>query len=340
LTGVAEPPTTSHRMPTVAGAIAVPLRTIMSPGPPDSRSFRAAAPARCGVRTHNRVAQHRPARRADDRGPIAGCGGEHDVLMQAATSEPAPLVPDRIGSSLRRRQHNATLIEKATPTACFGAHAETLLESNTLRRRKNSMSLHRLAAAAATTACALLLVGGTGVASAQEGPARLTQVVPISGKSTKGNKQFSGTYTIERFITHGGKIYSVGTAKGKVGSKKVNKKNVRLPANVANASAPAAGRAQASQVPPLPLPPLPPGNACPILALDLGPINLPVLGLVIRTNQIQLRIDAVQGPGNLLGNLLCGITGILNPAGTLTNTPLGQLAQILNALLALSPRTA
>ena len=79
-------------------------------------------------------------------------------------------------------------------------------------------------------------------------------------------------------------------------------------------------------------------QACSILSLDLGPINLNLLGLVVRTNQIQLRIDAVQGAGNLLGNLLCGITGILNPS--LANTPLGQLAQILNALLALSPRTA
>ena len=50
-----------------------------------------------------------------------------------------------------------------------------------------------------------------------------------------------------------------------------------------------------------------------------------MLGLVVRTNQIQLRIDAVQGPGNLLGNLLCGITGILNPSGAIANTPLGQL---------------
>ena len=203
------------------------------------------------------------------------------------------------------------------------------------------MSRIRLAATAAMLACGLMLVGGTGLASAQDGPARLTQVVPISGKSTKGNKQFSGTYTIDRFIAKGNKLYSVGTMKGKVGSKKVNKENVRVPANVANASAPGQARAaQVPPVPPLPLPPLPAGNACPILALDLGPINLPVLGLVIRTNQIQLRIDAVQGPGNLLGNLLCGITGILNPGGALANTPLGQLSQILNALLALSPRTA
>jgi len=203
------------------------------------------------------------------------------------------------------------------------------------------MSRIRLAATAAMLSCGLMLVGGTGLASAQDGPARLTQIVPISGKSTKGNKQFSGTYTIDRFIAKGNKLYSVGTMKGKVGSKKVNKENVRVPANVANASAPGQARAaQVPPVPPLPLPPLPAGNACPILALDLGPINLPVLGLVIRTNQIQLRIDAVQGPGNLLGNLLCGITGILNPGGALANTPLGQLSQILNALLALSPRTA
>jgi hypothetical protein len=201
------------------------------------------------------------------------------------------------------------------------------------------MSRIRLAATAVMLSCGLMLVGGTGLASAQDGPARLTQVVPMSGTSTKGKKPFTGTYTIERFIAKGGKLYSVGTVKGKVGAKKVTKENVQVPATVANASAPAAGQAQASQVP-LPLPPLPAGNACSILSLDLGPINLNLLGLVVRTNQIQLRIDAVQGPGNLLGNLLCGITGILNPAGTLANTPLGQLAQILNALLALSPRTA
>jgi len=101
---------------------------------------------------------------------------------------------------------------------------------------------------------------------------------------------------------------------------------------VANASAAAARTSQ------VPLPPLPPGNSCSILSLNLGPVNLNLLGLVVRTNEIQLRIDAVQGPGNLLGNLLCGITGILNPSA-LASTPLGQLVQVLNALLALSPRT-
>lgn len=193
------------------------------------------------------------------------------------------------------------------------------------------MSLRRMAAVAATAACGLTLVGGTGLAQAQDSPARLSQVVPVTG-----TKKFKGTYTIERFTNRRGKLYAVGTIKGKVRGKRVTKRNVRMPASLANASASAAS---ASRQPPVPLPPLPPGNACAVLSLDLGPVNLNLLGLVVRTNQIQLRIDAVQGPGNLLGNLLCGITGILDP-NTIANTPLGQLTRILNALLALSPRTA
>jgi len=193
-----------------------------------------------------------------------------------------------------------------------------------------------------------MLVGGAGIASAQQGPARLSQVVPMSGTVAKGKgykgKKFKGNYTIQRFTSKGGKLYSVGTLSGKAGSKKINKKNVQLPVtNFANNGSPArASQVLPVPVPPLPLPALPAGNSCSILSLNLGPINLNVLGLVIRTNEIQLRIDAVQGPGNLLGNLLCGITGLLNPAtgGTgVANTPLAQLVQILNALLALSPRT-
>ena len=76
-----------------------------------------------------------------------------------------------------------------------------------------------------------------------------------------------------------------------------------------------------------------------MLNLVLGPINLNLLGLVVRTNQINVRFDAVPGAGNLLGNLLCSVTNLLNP-GSLSGSPLGQLTQILNALLALAPKTA
>jgi hypothetical protein len=51
---------------------------------------------------------------------------------------------------------------------------------------------------------------------------------------------------------------------------------------------------------------------CDILFLDLGPIFLDILGLEIDLSQIILDINAVPGPGNLLGNLLCAVFGLLD----------------------------
>jgi hypothetical protein len=161
-------------------------------------------------------------------------------------------------------------------------------------------------------------------AGAQE-PAGLTKVVPVSGKSKSG-KQFNGTYAINRFATSGGRLVSVGTLKGRLGNRRVTERGVRMPATLTSGAA-AAAAAQP------PLPPIP--NACEVLDLRLGPITLDLLGLVVRTNRIQVRIDAVPGPGNLLGNLLCAITGLLDPQGTAAN----QLAPALNSILALVPRS-
>jgi hypothetical protein len=73
---------------------------------------------------------------------------------------------------------------------------------------------------------------------------------------------------------------------------------------------------------------------CPILHLEIGPINIDLLGLVINIpNPIVIDIVAVPGPGNLLGNLLCAIAGLLDPGGTLQNI-LNQLVALLNKLLA------
>lgn len=57
--------------------------------------------------------------------------------------------------------------------------------------------------------------------------------------------------------------------------------------------------------------PLQAGAVCPILDLQLGPINLSLLGLNVDTSQICLEITAEQGEG-LLGDLLCGIANLLN----------------------------
>ena len=52
-------------------------------------------------------------------------------------------------------------------------------------------------------------------------------------------------------------------------------------------------------------------GACPILDLRLAPINLNLLGLVVETSPICLKITAYDG-GGLLGDLLCSVAGLLN----------------------------
>jgi hypothetical protein len=172
-----------------------------------------------------------------------------------------------------------------------------------------------------TAVCAVVALAPATATAQDPG---LTQVMLVTGKAKNG-KQFSGTYAINRFTTSAGRLASVGTLKGRLGNRRVTERGVRMPATLSS------GASSAAVQPPLP--PIP--NACEILDLRLGPITLDLLGLVVRTNRIQVRIDAVPGPGNLLGNLLCAITGLLDPQATAAN----QLAPALNAILALVPRT-
>ena len=188
------------------------------------------------------------------------------------------------------------------------------------------MSRTRLATLVASLAC-VLLIGSVGTASAQTAPTQFAKTVGVTGAAKNGKKLKNGTLTIQKFVKRNGKVFAVGTLKGTFKGRSF-KRSVSTPVSSPNV----AGTARTSQLPDIP-------GACQILNLVLGPINLNLLGLVVRTNQINIRIDAVPGPGNLLGNLLCGITNLLNP-GSLSGTPLGQLVNILNALLALAPRTA
>ena len=72
--------------------------------------------------------------------------------------------------------------------------------------------------------------------------------------------------------------------------------------------------------------------ACDVLHLVLGPLDLDLLGLQVHLDKVVLDIVPATGAGNLLGNLLCAITGLLDgtPAGGL----LGQIADLLNQILA------
>jgi hypothetical protein len=78
--------------------------------------------------------------------------------------------------------------------------------------------------------------------------------------------------------------------------------------------------------------PLAASGACQILDLTLGPLDLDLLGLVVHLDTVHLNITAQSGPGNLLGNLLCAVAGLLDGSGSAN--ALQQIANLLNQILA------
>ncbi|MDT4994771.1 MAG: hypothetical protein QOH97_4663 [Actinoplanes sp.] len=73
-------------------------------------------------------------------------------------------------------------------------------------------------------------------------------------------------------------------------------------------------------------------TTCDILHLVLGPLDLDLLGLQVHLNRVVLDIVAASGAGNLLGNLLCAVAGLLDGTTTLSQL---RLANILNRILAI-----
>jgi hypothetical protein len=144
-------------------------------------------------------------------------------------------------------------------------------------------------------------------------PASAAVNVPINGDI------FSGTFQIQSFATrtiNGTQtLVAVGQLSGilqtATGAVNVAVGNVALP--VGNMSV--TGQ----------------NGACEILHLELGPLDLDLLGLQVHLDQVVLDISAQPGPGNLLGNLLCQIAGLLD--GGLTNV--NGLVALLNRLLAI-----
>ena len=169
----------------------------------------------------------------------------------------------------------------------------------------------------ATSAAALVL--SAGLASAAPRGATPFEF-PINATSLDQGT-FSGTFKIERFAVHEGALVAsgsvVGTLIDETGAVTAIYRTVTIPVQLPTASP--RGEKVASLAPP----------SCDILHLVLGPLHLDLLGLVVDLNQVVLDIDAEPGAGNLLGNLLCAIVGLLDGSN------LGLLANLLNQLLGL-----
>jgi hypothetical protein len=142
---------------------------------------------------------------------------------------------------------------------------------------------------------------------------------PISANTAQG--VFNGTLRIVAFGVNNGALVASGIVSGTVvGATGVStvSQMVTIPVNM-GAKAATVGTVAA-----------PAAAACGILNLVLGPLHLDLLGLVVDLNQVVLNLNAVPGAGNLLGNLLCAVTNLLNSGGSLT-----QIANLLNQILAL-----
>src|SRR5919108_2552944 len=166
---------------------------------------------------------------------------------------------------------------------------------------------------ALTLIAVLMLMSFTPIdAHAQAGNIRGLSV-PIS------QGDFSGTLTITRFERQGDGIVAIGTVAGTVApDATVFVRQVAVPVQdivPGSGERTTAAAVVAQQT-----------GVCNILSLVLGPLHLDLLGLVVDLNQVILNITGETGAGNLLGNLLCAITGLLDPSGTGT----GLVGNVLN----------
>jgi hypothetical protein len=142
------------------------------------------------------------------------------------------------------------------------------------------------------------------VASAQ-GPGAPARAVtlPVVGTVATGGT-FNGAVNITRFVNQNGQVMAEGLLTGiltnATGTATTVVSTFATPVNITQAT-------------------------CSILHLDLGPLSLNLLGLQVNLSEIVLDITGQTGAGNLLGNLLCGIAGLLDSPG--------GLARLLNQLL-------
>lgn len=195
-----------------------------------------------------------------------------------------------------------------------------------------------LAAAAVSLSLGLVAVPAavaqTGTASAPSANSAPALVkVPVSGVAKNGRK-FNGTYAIQRFVVRNNKAVAVGTLTGMFKGRHVTRYGVTTPVKSLTGSTGQSSSARTAQA----------AGSCSVLHLVLGPISLNLLGLQVNlgggpaANQvITLDITAIPGAGNLLGNLLCDLTGALNNTSTLSalTSDLQQLTTTLNALVGL-----
>lgn len=135
-----------------------------------------------------------------------------------------------------------------------------------------------------------------------------TGTIPLADGTTG---TFSGVFTLTEIVSQNGGLAGVGTLTGTL---------LDAVGNVLGTVTDF----------PVTLPLTSAAGSCPILHLELGPLDLDLLGLVVHLDRVVLDITAESGSGNLLGNLLCAVAHLLD-----SNASGNALANLLNRILSL-----
>jgi len=158
-----------------------------------------------------------------------------------------------------------------------------------------------------------------------------TRVMSYVYGHTAAGKKVRGVFIPRSFRMSGDRVLAKGVLRGKIvrpgPDRHFVKRGVLIPVSSADGRAltPAMARAEGLRATPT--------GACNVLNLVLGPLDLNILGLRVHLNQVVLDITAQPGAGQLLGNLLCAVAGLLDPGSALSGL-LGQLTTLLNQILA------
>jgi len=179
---------------------------------------------------------------------------------------------------------------------------------------------------------AFVLPPAAGTAEPPEAPKAL--VLPLTGAGTGGMK-FNGTVAVRRFFQRDGQVFAVGAVSGSlsgpagpIGTSFLLP--VAFPVHVGNGPT---VRAERGVLHPASLSARDDGarvmlvqaTTCGVLHLDLGAVNLNLLGAVVTTTPVTIDING--DTGGPLGNLVCAVLATLNNVV--------GLVKLLNSLLGL-----
>ncbi len=204
--------------------------------------------------------------------------------------------------------------------------------------------------AAGVTALALTLTGSGVHAAPTKAPGKdgaraisndLVKIKPAKVKGTYADPDSSAAgrvvakFVPEEFLADDGALTVAGTLTGRFAGKlpKGQQRHFSEPFAMAVLDGSSPGEATTGAFRTAAF--VPAETGCDILHLNLGPLDLDLLGLEIDLAEVVLDIVAQPGAGNLLGNLLCAVAGLLDgsPLGGLLDGVIAALQGLLDGLL-------